>query len=199
MKLYYTPGACSLGVRIILEEIGIPYQALAVDLATKKLEDGTDYLTINPRGAVPALVLDDGTVITQVSAIMHYIGAHSDNAAFKPALGTIEAARLDEALSFCSDLHAAIGGLFAPDLSEEAKAAIHTRIARRMAEFEAMLPENGYWLGDFTQADAYAAVLVSWKDVQNLDFGAYPKAVALSQRVFARPAGQRSLVAEGLA
>lgn len=200
MKLYYKSGACSLGVHIILEEIGQPYQAIAVDIQTKRTEDGDDYLAVNPRGAVPALVLDDGTIITQNFAIMSYLGAHSDIAAFNPAPGTIKAARLDEALGFCSDLHAALSGLFASDPTEAERASSLARIARRMGEFEAMLPGgDSYWLGDFTQADAYAAVVVSWHKVLGLDFSAYPKALALQDRVFARPSGQRACKAEGLA
>ncbi len=114
MKLYYKAGACSLAPHIILSEAGLPYELEAVDIKAKKTADGEDYFAINPRGAVPALEVKPGTVITQNAAILQYIGDHSDVAAFKPAYGTIERARLQEALGFCSDLHAAFSGLFAP-------------------------------------------------------------------------------------
>ncbi|SUB13522.1 Glutathione S-transferase [Brucella intermedia] len=132
MKLYYKAGACSLAPHIILSEAGLPYELEAVDIKAKKTADGEDYFAINPRGAVPALEVKPGTVITQNAAILQYIGDHSDVAAFKPAYGTIERARLQEALGFCSDLHAAFSGLFAPTLTEEAKAGVIANINRRL-------------------------------------------------------------------
>lgn len=200
MKLYYKPGACSLAPHIVLSEAGFTYDLETVDLKEKKTASGADYLKINPRGAVPALEVEPGKVITQNSAILQYIGDHSDVAAFKPAYGTIERARLQEALGFCGDLHVAFGGLFAPNLSDEAKASVVGSINRRMSQFEAMLGEgHPYWLGsEFTQADAYASVIIGWGLLMKVDLSAYPKALALRERVMARPAVQKALKEEGL-
>ncbi|MFK4823782.1 glutathione binding-like protein [Paenochrobactrum sp. BZR 588] len=200
MKLYYKAGACSLAPHITLCETGLDYKLEAVDLKEKKTETGSDYLAINPRGAVPALEVASGVVVTQNAAILQYIGEHSDITAFKPAYGSLERARLQEALGFCSDLHNAFGRLFAPHLSTDDKAQAVAGVNRRMAQFEAMLTDNqDYWLGsNVSQADIYAAVVINWKGVLQLDLSAYPKAIALYERVFARPAAQKVLKEEGL-
>ncbi|WP_435164865.1 glutathione binding-like protein [Falsirhodobacter sp. 1013] len=197
MKLFYSPWACSLSVHITLAEADLAYDLEAVDLKTKKTATGTDFLTITKRGAVPALRLEDGEVLTQNAAILQYVGDRSDVAAFKPAQGSIERARLQEALAFCSDLHDAFGGLFAPDLTPDALAAVTKKINRRMAQMEEMLTGD-YWLGEFTQADAYLAVIMNWGFAKNVDLSAYPKACALRERVLARPAVQRAMKEEGL-
>jgi len=200
MKLYYKPGACSLAPHIVLSEAGFSYDLETVDLKEKKTASGADYLEINPRGAVPAIEVEPGLVITQNAAILQYIGDHSDVAAFKPAYGTIERARLQEALGFCGDLHVAFGGLFAPDLSDDAKLKVIASINRRMGQLEAILADGrAYWLGtDFTQADAYAAVVIGWGLVMKVDLSAYPKSLALRERVMARPAVQKALKEERL-
>ncbi|MBC2886256.1 glutathione S-transferase N-terminal domain-containing protein [Ochrobactrum sp. CM-21-5] len=200
MKLYYKAGACSLAPHIVLSETGLSYTLEAVDLKSKKTEHQADYLVVNPRGAVPALEVGPGVVITQNAAILQYIGDHSDIAAFKPAYGSLERARLQEALGFCSDLHVAFGGLFAPSLTDEAKAGVIANISRRMSQFEAMLTsDNTYWLGaEFTQADAYASVIIGWGLAMNVDLDAYPKALKLRERVLARPSAQKALKEEGL-
>lgn len=198
MKLFYAPGACSLATHIILNEIGQPFETEAVDLRTKKTANDADYLTINPRGAVPALQVAEGTVITQGPAILQYIGDNSNIPAFKPANGTIERARLQEALGFIGDLHKAFGGLYKPNLSDEERAAVVAEITRRIGQLEAMLPENGpFMLGEFTQADAYAYTVVRWSHGM-IDLAAYPRLAALMQAVDARPATQSALRAEGL-
>lgn len=198
MKLFYAPGACSLASHIILAEIGKPFEIEAVDLRAKKTASGADYLAINPRGAVPALALADGTVLTQGPAILQYLGDQSDAAAFRPAAGTLERARLQEALGFVGDMHKAFGGLFKPNLSDEDRAGVVAEIARRMHQFEAMLPENGpYILGEYTQADAYAFTVLSWNRGL-VDLADFPRIAALMQAVAARPAVQAARQAEGL-
>ncbi|MBO1325219.1 glutathione S-transferase N-terminal domain-containing protein [Acetobacter sp. TBRC 12305] len=200
MKLYYLAGACSLAPHIVLAEIGVPYTLEAVDLATRKTETGADYLTINPRGAVPALEIEPGVILTQNAAILQYLGDHSDIAAFKPAYGSMARARLQEALGFCGDFHKTFSALFAPDLTEEGRESVKHDIHRRMLQFEAMLDATGpYWLGaEFTQADAYAAVVMSWAAVKNVDISHHKKAWALKERVMARPAALKALKEEGL-
>ena len=200
MKLYYKPGACSLAPHIVLSEAGFAYDLEVVDLKEKKTASGADYLKINPRGAVPAIEIESGVVVTQNAAILQYIGDHSDVAAFKPAYGTIERARLQEALGFCGDLHVAFGGLFAPNPTEEARATVIASVNRRMGQLEAILEDGrAYWLGaEFTQADAYASVVLGWGLVMKVDLTAYPKALALRERVMSRPAVQKALKEEGL-
>src|SRR5690606_3975722 len=161
-KLFYSPGACSLASHIVLHETGAAFEIEKVDLATKKTESGADFFALNPRGAVPVLEIAPGTVISQGPAILQYVGDSSDIAAFKPAAGTVERARLQEALGFIGDLHKAVGGLFKPNLSDEDKGAVIAEIARRVGQLEAMLPENGpYLLGEYSQADAYAFTVVN--------------------------------------
>lgn len=200
MKLFYKAGACSLAAHIILSETGQAFEVEAVDLATKKTASGDDYLAVNPRGAVPAIMLSNGTVITQNAAILQYIGDTSSVAAFKPEYGSIARARLQEALGVCGDLHSAFGALFAPNLTDDARGALVKNITRRMGQFEAMLDaENEYWLGrDFTQPDAYASVVIGWGIAMKLDLSAFPKALALRSRVLERPAVQAAFTAEGL-
>lgn len=200
MKLYYKPGACSLAAHIVLSEAGLSYDLEAVDLKAKTTASGADYLKINPRGAVPALEIDQGVVITQNVAILQYIGDHSNVAAFKPAYGSIGRLRLQEALGFCGDMHVAFAGLFAPNLSETETASVLASINRRMGQWEAMLEDGrAYWLGaDFTQADAYASVILGWGIALKVDLTAYPKALALHKRVMARPAAQKARNEEGI-
>jgi glutathione S-transferase len=199
MKLFYAPGACSLATHIILNEIGAPFETEAVDLRSKKTASDADYLAINPRGAVPALQVADGVVLTQGPALLQYIGDNSNIAAFKPAAGTIERARLQEALGFIGDLHKAFGGLFKPNLTDADRAGVVAEIERRMGQLEAMLPEKGpYMLGEFTQADAYAFTVVRWSKGL-IDLAKYPRISALVDAVGARPATQTTLRAEGLA
>lgn len=188
MKLYYSRGACSLASHIVLEEIGRPYEIEAVNLREKKTASGADYFAINPRGAVPALELDDGNVLTQGPAILQYLGDTSDIAAFRPAPGTLERARLQEALGFVADIHRAFSGLFKPNPTEAERAATIADITRRMRQLEAMLPETGpYMLGAFTQADAYAFTILSWNHGL-IDLADFPRISALMAAVAARPA-----------
>lgn len=198
MKLFFSPGACSLASHIILEEIGKPYETEQVDLRAKKTASGDDYLAINPRGAVPALELAPGTVLTQGAAILQHLGEQSGVPAFKPESGSIGRARLQEALGFIGDLHKAFGGLFKPNLSEEDKAGVVAEITRRMNQLEAMLPADGaFMLGEYSQADAYAFTVLSWNRGL-IDTAGFPRINALVAAVAARPATQAALKAEGL-
>jgi glutathione S-transferase len=198
MKLFFSPGACSLASHIILEEIGKPYETEQVDLRAKKTASGDDYLAINPRGAVPALELAPGTVLTQGAAILQHLGEQSGVPAFKPESGSIGRARLQEALGFIGDLHKAFGGLFKPNLTEEDKAGVVAEITRRMTQLEAMLPADGaFMLGEYSQADAYAFTVLSWNRGL-VDTASFPRINAMVAAVAARPATQAALKAEGL-
>lgn len=198
MKLFYSPGACSLASHIILHEIGAPFEIEKVDLRAKTTASGADYFAINARGAVPALEIAPGTVVTQGPAILQYLGDNSNVAAFKPETGTVERARLQEALGFIGDMHKAFGGLFKPNLSDDEKATVIAEVTRRVGQFEAMLTESSpYILGDFSQADAYAFTVINWGR-EFLDFEAFPRIGALMAAVGARPATVAALKAEGL-
>lgn len=199
MKLFYSPGACSLASHIILHEIGAPFDIEQVDLRTKKTASGGDYFAVNARGAVPALEVAPGTVVTQGPAILQYLGDNSNIDAFKPATGTVERARLQEALGFIGDMHKAFGGLFKPNLSDEEKGVVIAEVKRRVGQFEAMLPANSpFILGEYNQADAYAFTVINWGR-QFLDFTVFPRVGALMAAVGGRPATQAALKAEGLA
>ncbi|MCW4581556.1 glutathione S-transferase N-terminal domain-containing protein [Gluconacetobacter entanii] len=202
MKLYYTPGACSLAAHIILNETGLPHEVEQVDLKAKKTASGGDYLAINPRGAVPALEIAPGVVLTQNVAVLTYIGAQSDIPALHPAPGSLEQYRLLEAIGFCEDVHSAFGPMFAPDLPDVVRDRQLANIKRRMTQVEAMLSASGddHMLPvGFTQADALLAVILSWAPHVNVDLSPYPEASALRDRVFARPAAQKAMKEEGLA
>jgi glutathione S-transferase len=198
MKLFYSPGACSLASHIVLQEIGQPFETETVDLRAKKTASGADYFAINPRGAVPALEIAAGNVLTQGAAILQYLGDNSNIAAFKPAAGSLQRAKLQEALGFIGDLHKAFGGMFKPNLTEEERAGVVAEITRRMTQLEAMLPEAGpYLLGEYTQADAYAFTVVNWGR-GTIDMAKFPRITALVAAVGARSATQAALKAEGL-
>ncbi|QDH15060.1 glutathione binding-like protein [Oecophyllibacter saccharovorans] len=195
-KLYYAWGACSLASHIMLIEAEVPFTIEAVNLQTEKTASGRDYYEINPRGAVPALEIID-EVLTQNDAILPYIGDLSDIPAFCPVQGSMRRARVDEAIGFCGDIHSAYAAFFTfgkvkGEVGERAMAGLK----KRMRQLEAWLPEGTYWLGPFTQADAYAAVLISWAPGVGLDMKDYPKAQALKERVWARPSTKKALAQE---
>ncbi|GAN61428.1 glutathione S-transferase [Acetobacter cibinongensis] len=201
MKLYYSSGACSLAAHILLNETNLPHTLVKVDLKEKRTAENQDYKAINPRGAVPALEVTTGEVLTQNVAVLTYIGRQSDNTAFSPKEDSLEFFRLLEMLGFCEDVHSAIGGLFAPNLPEATRDLLTHLITRRLSQVEALLEnsKNGYLLPiGFTQADALMAVILSWTTPLKIDLSAYPKATALRDKVFARPAAQKALKEEGL-
>ncbi|GAN69044.1 glutathione S-transferase N-terminal domain-containing protein [Acetobacter orleanensis] len=201
MKLYYAPGACSLAAHIMLNETGLPYEIMRVDLKEKKTADHKDFLTINPRGAVPALEISPSVVLTQNVSVLTYIGQQSENAAFHPTSDTLEFFRLLEALGFCEDVHSAIGALFAPNIADVTREKLQGLITRRLSQVEEQLTRsaNGYLLpAGFTQADALMAVILNWAGPLKVDLSAYQKARALHEAVFARPSAQKAMKAEGL-
>lgn len=199
MKLFYAPGSCALAPHIALEEIGQPYTAERVDLATKTLaSDGSDFHAINPRGAVPALEMAEGGYLTQTTAILQYLGDRSDIEALKPAAGTLARARLQEALGITGDLHSAMGGFFAPGLDEASKARVTAGVMRRLGQIDAALPQEGYWFGEFSVADAYTFTVLSWTGFLQIDISAYPKLGAYLGHVAQRPSVQAALKAQGL-
>lgn len=199
MKLYYSPGACSLAPHIVAREAGIELQLEKVDTATKKTETGRDYYTVNPKGYVPALELDDGQVLTEGPVIVQYLGDRKPNGLVPPN-GTMERYRLQEMLGFInSEIHKTYSPMFNPKLTPEMKAERTEHLLRRYGVVEAMLDGRPFLLGDtFTAADAYLYTVTNWANYLEIDLSPFPNLLAFQKRVAARPAVQAALVAEGL-
>ena len=201
MKLFYTPGACSLSPHIILRELGLPFGLESVDLKTKRTETGADFAAINPKGYVPALQLDDGEVLTEGVAIVQYLADKHAPGRLAPAAGTVERARLNGHLNFISaELHKAFGPLFNPALAGEAREAAVAVIGRKLDVVDKALADGRPYLTgpDFTVADAYLWVVLSWAPHLGLDQAAWPRLGAFSARIATRAAVQAALAAEGL-
>jgi glutathione S-transferase len=201
MKLYYSPGACSLSPHIVASEAGIPIELEKVDLAQHKTEGGQDYMAINPKGYVPALRLNDGSILTEGPAIVQYLADQKPASGLAPAAGTIERYRLQEWLTFiCTELHKSFGALFNKASSEEVKSTAKTNINKRLAYLNDQLASRQYLMGStFTAADAYAFTIVNWTNFVGIDLKAYPNLAAYQARVAGRPKVHETLKAEGLA
>ena len=200
MKLYYSPGACSLSPHIALEEAGLAYEAVAAPTKTHKLPDGTDYYTINPLGYVPLLELDDGTRLSEGPAIVQYIADQAPAKNLAPANGTLARYQLQSMLNFIgTELHKNFGPLFNPATADDIKAAAKDKIGGRLKWVEGVLAGKQYLAGDsFTVADGYLFTILSWTGYVGLDLSPYPNLVAYSARVAARPAVVAAMKAEGL-
>ena len=200
MKLYYSPGACSLSPHIVLREAGLAFQPVLASTKTKKLADGTDFNTINPKGYVPVLELDDGQRLTEGPAIVQYIADQVPEKKLAPAFGTMERYRLIEWLGFInSEVHKGFSPLFNPSMPEEAKALAKTRLIDRLTWVDSQLAGRDYLMGDtFTVADAYLFVCSSWGKYVGVDLSGLKNLGAFAARVAARPAVQEALKAEGL-
>jgi glutathione S-transferase len=199
MKLYYSPGACSLSVRITLLESGLPFEAVLASTKTHQLEDGTDYYTINPKGYVPLLELDNGERLTEVAAIQQYVADQVPAKRLAPANGTMPRYRLQEWLTFIgTELHKAYGPLFNPNTPDDLKSAAKSRINGRLAYVNDQLAGKSYLLGDYSVADNYLFVVLNWSGRVGLDLSAFPNITAYMARMSARPTVQAALKAEGL-
>ena len=196
MKLYYSPGACSLHPHIALREAGIPIELERVDLRAHKLHDGTDFYTINPKGYVPALRLDDGSLLTEGAVIDQYIADLHPEKKLAPAAGTAERYHLMEWLNFiASEIHKSFTPLFGND--EAAKEAPRARLAKRFDFVQQSLGARPYLTGDtFTVADAYLFNMLRWTTFTGIDLGKWPGLKAFFERVEQRPAVQAALAAE---
>lgn len=200
MKLYYSPGACSLASHIVATEAGIALETEKVDLRAKTTASGRDFTTISEKGYVPALVLDDGEVLTEGPAIMQYLADVKPATGLAPAAGTMARYRLQEMLNYIGgELHKNYGPLFnpavAPAMRDEKVAALH----KRYALVEKQLQGRSYLFGEqFTAADAYLFVVTSWAGKLKVDLAAFPNLAAFQARVRARPAVAAAMKAEGL-
>lgn len=200
MKLYYAPGACSLSPHIALREAGLPYELKKVDLKTKKMEDGGDFTTINPKGYVPTLQLDSGEVLTEGPAIVQYIADQRPESGLAPAAGSMARYHLQEKLNFItSELHKSFSPLFNPSAVPEWKQAAKDNLARRFALVQETLSKNDYAMGSqFTVVDGYLFTVLNWSNFIKLDLSPWPALGAYLGRVAARPKVQEALKAEGL-
>ena len=200
MKLYYSPGACSLSPHIILNEGGFSFDKERVDLASKKTETGADYAAINPDGYVPALLLDDGQVLTEGPAIIQYLADRVPEKKLAPPLGTLERYRLMQWLNFIStELHKGFSPLFHPQAPKEWKTVVAAQLGRRLSTVSRQLEGKDWLLGEgFTVADAYLFTVLGWGRHVGIDVEQWPVLQAYQGRVSTRPAVQSALKAEGL-
>lgn len=199
MKLYYSPGVCSLASHIALHESGLAFEAVLASTKTHQLADGTDFYTINPLGYVPVLELDNGERLREGPAILQYIADHATTANLAPANGTWERYRLQEWLNFIStELHRGHSPLFAPNTPEEYKASARQRLNTRFAWVNEQLAGKDYLLDTFSVADCYLYTVLRWGALVGVDTTGLANLVALRQRMEARPGVQATLQAEGL-
>ena len=200
MKLYFAPGVCSLSPHIVLNEAGLPFEKVKVDNKSKAMDGGGDYRTVNPLGYVPALQLDDGTVLTEGPAIVQYIADKVPGKKLAPPNGTLERTKLQSWLNFVtSELHKGFSPLFNPSMPDEAKKIFRERLATRFAHLDKHLANNEYLMGkDFSVADAYLFVVSNWASRVDVDLSPYANVLAYRKRVGARPAVQAAMKAEGL-
>lgn len=201
MKLYYGPGACSLSPHIVLREAGLPFTAIKVDLRSKAMDGGGDFRSINPKGYVPALQLDDGTVLTEGPAIVQYIADQAPAAQLAPANGTLARYQLQEWLNFItSELHKQFSPLFDATMPEEVKAKQRDKLGQRFDWISTQLEGKDYLTGaQFTVADAYLFTVLRWSQWTGIDIAKWPVLQQYQARVEARPKVREALVAEGLA
>jgi len=200
MKLYYSPGACSLSPHIVLHESGLPFEAVLASTKTKKLADGTDYLSINPKGQVPMLELDNGERISEGPVIVQWIADQAPAKKLVPAWGTLERYRAMEWLNFItSELHKGFTPLFTPGMPDEAKAIYRDRLIARFTWVDQQLQGRDYLLGaDFSVADAYLFTVAGWGKYVGVDLSGLATLQAYLARVMARPGVQAAMRAEGL-
>jgi glutathione S-transferase len=200
MKLYYSPGTCSLSPHIALREAGLAFEPVLAPTKTHKLPDGTDYYGINPLGYVPLLELDDGTRLREGPAIVQYIADQVPHKNLAPANGTLPRYRLQEWLTFIgTEIHKTFSPLFNPAMPEEGKKISRDRLAARFQFVDGELAGKQYLLGDnFSVADGYLFAVSRWTKPMNIDLSGFKNLVAFMERVQARPAVQEALRFEKL-
>jgi glutathione S-transferase len=200
MKLYFSPGACSLSPHITAREAGIDLHLVKVDTKTKKTESGDDFLKINPKGYVPTVQLDDGAVLTEGPAIVQYLADLRPDAQLAPKAGTFERVRLQEVLGYInSEIHKTYSPLFNPKIPAETRQEREEYLKKRYALLEKQLGQAPYLLGErFSVADAYLFTVTNWANYVKLDLSEFKNVLAFQKRVAERPKVQEALAAEGL-
>ena len=199
MKLYYSPGACSLSPHIVSREAGIALDLKKVNTRDKSIDGGGDYWRVNPKGYVPALELDDGQVLTEGPAIVQYLADQKPEAGLAPKAGSFERYQLQEWLNFIStEIHKQFSPLFKPNTPDEYKKVAKENLAARFAWLDKELGSREYLNGKFSVADAYLFTLLKWTKPTQIDLAGWPNLVAYMSRIGARPKVQEALKAEGL-
>jgi len=202
MKLFYSPGACSLAAHIVLNEAGIVHALEKTDTKSGRTESGADYRAVNPRGYVPALKLDDGTVITENIAVLQFLADSGPSKRLAPPPGTMARVRLHESLSFLSsELHKAFSPFFSGgELASAERQAALAKLYRTISQFDAMLGDGQARFGgeDLSVADAYAFAILNWTSFIGVSLEPWPRTLAFVERMTAHPSVQRALREEGL-
>ncbi|MEJ8812151.1 glutathione transferase GstA [Variovorax ureilyticus] len=200
MKLYYSPGACSLSPHIALREAGLAFEPVLASTKSHKLQDGTDYYGINPLGYVPMLELDDGTRLREGPAIVQYIADQAPTKNLAPANGTLSRYRLQEWLTFIgTEIHKTFSPLFNPAIPDEAKAVFKDKLKSRYEWLDGQLAGKEFVMGEhFTVADGYLFTVTNWTKPMGIDLSGFPNVSAWHARVAARPAVQEAMKLEGL-
>ena len=200
MKLYFSPGACSLSPHIVAREAGIDIQLEKVDGKAKKTASGRDFWEINPKGYVPTLELDNGDILTEGPAIVQYLADQKPDSKLVPAAGTFERYRVQEMLGYInSELHKTFSPLFTPSTTPEVRAEREAYLRKRFKLLDTRLAGKSYLFGEhFTAADAYLFTVTNWSNFVKLDLSELPNLMAFQARVAARPAVQAAMQAEGL-
>jgi len=199
MKLYYSPGACSQAPHILLHEIGMEHDAVRVDLKAKTLEDGSDYLKINPKGAVPALQLDSGEVLSENAIILQYLGDRTNWPEVLPPLGDFRRYRVLEMVNFITtELHKRFSYLFSPDASDEMKQLLMRDLGKKFDYVDERLGDGPFLFGDdLTLPDPYLFVMTGWAE-KFMGLGKWPSLRPFRERMMQRPAVRHVLKFEGL-
>jgi glutathione S-transferase len=200
MKLYYFPAACSLSPHIVLLEAGLPFTLEKIDFATKKTSTGIDYFTINSKGAVPALQLDDGRMLTEGPAIVQYLADQKPDSGLAPRAGTFERYQLMEILNYItSEVHKGFSPLFNPKISADWKASALANMEKKFDWLTSFLTGKTFLMGNtFTVADAYLFTVLNWTGHLKIDLGPWPVLTAYQSRIVQRPKVQQALKEEGL-
>lgn len=200
MKLYYAPGACSLAPHIVLAEAGIAADFVKVDLKTHKTEAGVDYYTVNPKGSVPLIELDNGERLTEVAAIVQYVADQKPGTGLAPAAGTFERYRLQEWLNFVSsELHKQYSPFFNPATPDEYKEMVKKKLGERFAYLTEHFKDRDYLLGrNFSAADAYLFTILRWSPSVGIQLEPWPLVTEFVSRVRARAKVSEVMKTEGL-
>lgn len=198
MKLYFSPGACSLSPHIVARELGLPVQLEQVDLTSKRTHDGRDFTQINPKGYVPVLELDGGEILTEGPAIVQYLADQAPDKGLAPANGTLARYRLQGWLGYInSELHKTYSPLFRDTTPAETRAERAAYLQKRYVLIDDELANKPYLTGDaFTVADAYLFTVTTWAGYVKVDLSAFAHVQAFMDRVRARPAVQAAQAAE---
>jgi glutathione S-transferase len=200
MKLYYSPGTCSLASHIALYETGLQFETDRLIKTTKMTTGGENYMQVNPKGYVPALKLDNGSILTEGAAVLQYIADQKPDSGLAPPCGTMERYHLQEWLTYISsEIHKSFSPLFNKDASEDVKSHAHSMLSKRLVYAEAQLADKPFLMGDhFTVADAYFFVVMNWSKIVGFDLAPFPNIKEYLARIAVRPAVQAAMKAEGL-